>query len=445
MAHVMGFNISLRDKIILAILLSYRGVTAKQLTIFVMGNRDYTLSEEKSIYNSLRKLKKQGLIFAFKLQETVSNGSMYYLSPKGYSLALDLLNVEAGQKGEGWLPYESSFETNFADLPYEVYSPPKKQTAHHLMLVDLFLQLIEMGDEIPEGIPHRLNLYASQKYLLKDGPHMEPRKLRPDGEILINSKRYTIEIDRATENHEQLVEKFKIYKAYFEHCKRNGEINTIQGIIFVVEDRRRMHGINRRWASLLAAYVKVLYPEWRHIPLILTSKIFITETILGERAILNDTIEDVKTRNDHMMSSYHTQPQCEHYYFGTQVQTNNMYTIHYGADSAFSCYNSVICHQYDSRLFSTYIHLKKNIVSTLQAFPEKYVKGFKYRTARIMVWYTDIRLRPVLVDLEPYGIDPAMSKVFKEAVEFADFYHNPAIKEDSESKYTDYYDFYTKW
>lgn len=445
MAYVMGFNISLRDKIILAFLLSYRGMTAKQLTKFITGNSDFTLSEEKSIYNSLRKLKKQGLIFAHKLQETVANGSMYYLSPKGYSLALDLLNVEAGQKGEGWLPYESSFETNFADLPYEVYSPPKKQTAHHLMLVDLFLQLIEIGDEIPEGVPHRLNLYSSQKYLLKDGPHMEPRKLRPDGEILINSKRYTIEIDRATENHEQLVEKLKMYKAYFEHCKRTEETNTIQGIIFVVEDRRRVHGIKRRWTSLLAAYVKVLYPEWRHIPLIMTSKTFVTETIIDERVILNDTIEDVKTRTDLMMPSHSTGKRHVHYNFGTQVHPNNTYTIHYGTDSGFSCYNSVICHQFDSRLFNAYIHLKKNIVSNLQAFPEKYVKGYKYRTARTMVWYTDIRLRPVLVDLEPYGIEPAMSSVFKEAVEFTDFYHNRAIKEDSEDKYTGYNDFYTKW
>lgn len=432
MVYVMGFNLSPRDKKILAILLSYRGVTAKQLTILITEKSDFTLSEEKSIYNSLRKLKKQGLIIAHKLQETVANGSMYYLSPKGYSLTLDLLNIEADQKGEGWLPYVSSFETNFADLPYEIYSPPKKQTAHHLMLVEVFLQLLKHKDEIPEGVPHRSNLYSSRDYYHNDGKHLLSKKFRPDGEILINSNRYTIEIDRAMETHEQLVQKLEVYKSYFEHCKRTGEPNTIKGIIFVVEDRRRMHGIKKRWASLLAAYVKVLYPEWREVPLILTSMSSITETILQEKVILNDTFEDIKNRTNARLEKLPHTSEIKHYVYNAKEEVKYAYSIGFNVDASFSLYNSSVCHEYDTRMFTTHIDLQNNLISGVTTDSKKHLEGYNYCNARTLVWYSDDRRQPVLVDLTPYKVHPQLSGVFKKAAEHIDFYCDKTTTEHSE-------------
>jgi sugar-specific transcriptional regulator TrmB len=64
MAYVFGFNLSHQSERILKTLLIYRGMTAKQLTGFLFGPLQHSLSEEKSVYNYLRKLRGQGLVTA---------------------------------------------------------------------------------------------------------------------------------------------------------------------------------------------------------------------------------------------------------------------------------------------------------------------------------------------------------------------------------------------
>ncbi|PFQ44837.1 hypothetical protein COK05_16000 [Bacillus cereus] len=58
----------------------YRGTTDKQLAIIVYEQEEYTLSREKNIYNSLRKLKNQGIVQSIRLQDNFAKGPLYYLT-----------------------------------------------------------------------------------------------------------------------------------------------------------------------------------------------------------------------------------------------------------------------------------------------------------------------------------------------------------------------------
>lgn len=161
MAYFSGYNISPLSEQIIENLLLYRGMTAKQLTYLI--DPFPTLSLEKSIYNYLRILKKQGLVVSYKLQENVSKGSLYFLTKSGYDLAKDIFNVEEGQTGSGWISSEPGLQADLADIPYETFKPPLKQSAHHLMLVNFFIQLKSI-DVNNDWINHRINLYAAFEY-----------------------------------------------------------------------------------------------------------------------------------------------------------------------------------------------------------------------------------------------------------------------------------------
>lgn len=272
MAFFMGFNLTERATKVLLTIFFYRGMTAKDLAIFMTGTADYNLSQEKSTHNYLSSLIKQGLVTSYKLQATVSRGSMYYLTKKGLEVVKDILNIDEGQHGSGWLPVTDS--TVFWDSPYEYYMPPLKQPAHHLMMIEFFTKLIADQEHI---VRHRLNQYASKKYEYQKKQY----RLRPDAEIIINDSLYTIEIDRATESHEQLVQKFETYKAYLDYCEENnyGSKLRINTIVFVVESKRREQGIRRRWGNILSAYFKGMGERAHEINLIMTTMDNVMHTI----------------------------------------------------------------------------------------------------------------------------------------------------------------------
>lgn len=422
MPYILGFKLSERDEKILEFLFSYRGITAKQLITLLLGKPLYSLSEEKSVYNSLRKLKNQGLVSSHRLQDTITNGSMYYLSPKGYNLMLDLLNIETEQQGQGWLPHGVHSDETFADISYEVYSPPKKQTAHHLMLIDFFIQIRGISNEGMEGIPHRSNIYSSKKFHQPVHNRMQTKKFRPDAEIIINARHYTVEIDRAMETHEQLVQKFEVYKAYFEHCKRNEEFIPIQGILFVVEDRRRMHGIKKRWASLLAAYAKTLYPEWSDIPLILTTMSSVSDTILDENSILSAGPKHIQKQTHNFWKNETNVLSSAFYNTRSKLNPKFKYMINLKDDCNFSVYNGSLCHEFDTRLFTACLELQKNIVPHVKANIKHYAEGHNFHSAKTLIVYTDHLRKPVVVDVKPYGVDPQLSYMFKEESNLIEFY-----------------------
>lgn len=130
-----------------------------------------------------------------------------------------------------------------------------------------------------ETITHRHNLYAARKHRIREGII----QYRPDAEILINDKVFTVEIDRTTESHEQLKQKFHTYRQYFETIANDSAKELPAGIVFIVESRRREHGIQRRWHNILSAFYSVLSDYSHQVNILLTTIDRVAETLWIER------------------------------------------------------------------------------------------------------------------------------------------------------------------
>lgn len=251
---------------LLQLLYYYRGMTALQLTKVYYDSDNPLPTQKSNIHNYLSKLKKQSLVASKKLDDNIYLGSIYYLTSKGFEAAKEMMNIEAGAKENGFilLNERSGFPTQ-SDLAYNLYQPPKLQLSHHLLLIDLFIQLrIHFNDD--EAVDHRLSMYCSTPYTLDSIDY----KIRPDAEILLPDKTsYWIEVDRGTESHSQLLAKFNNYKNYLVYLKENNLEVPFKGIIFVTDAKQRMYGLKRRWANILSAFLKEMYPFDSEIRLIL--------------------------------------------------------------------------------------------------------------------------------------------------------------------------------
>lgn len=423
MTYLLGYNLTNRAETILTFLLSYRGVTAKQLTHLLFSSSTFTLSEEKSIYNSLRKLKDQGLVSAHKLQANVANGSLYFLTSRGYEITLDLLNIDEGKKGNGWLPHDYYSDFPLADLPYEIYSPPKKQIAHHLMLTEFFIRLEQVKTLDDEPVLHRSNLYASLKYNYKEQGLMKVNRYRPDGEIRINTNRFAIEIDRAMESHEQLVSKFMTYKHYLDHCKEIKETDPISGIIFVVESTRRFHGIRKRWTSILTAFFKTLHEYKDEVNLILCPMDSVAKTIEieGRRSVdgvkKEDIVSSIFKKENILNPSIYTYTKTKEFSFA--------YTFD---QSTYKIWYCEMSHEYESGIYAKYLSFIEKRLAPLQdkqQYPK--IKDYSFERLSPVIMYD--HFQPFIVtNFEHYNLNPQLAKQlskFKEVIYFHNL--NPII------------------
>ena len=263
MTQSQSLALSEKEVRILTYLFNYRGMRAKDLVVFETNTTRYSLSNEKSIYNYLAKLKRKGLIKSNRLQGVNSLGSLYYLSSTGLELVKNQLNISVGRQGNGFLPIME--ETTFWDIPAEYQSPPLKQTEHFLLTIEFFKQLVA-DKETPYR--HTTTFYSNLTYVHEQKMH----KVKPDAAVIIDGNFYAVEIDRATENHEQLIQKFLKYKHHYDYCNLAEDKTTVRpvhSILFVVEERSRRHGIQRRWTNVLSAFFKAFDEEFPEINLIL--------------------------------------------------------------------------------------------------------------------------------------------------------------------------------
>ncbi|WP_346200245.1 replication-relaxation family protein [Caldifermentibacillus hisashii] len=267
-------KLSNRDKDIIRTLYRYRGMTAWQLAQKVHNTYTPKNSQKSMIHNYLKRLKKQKLVTSKKLEEDVALGSIYYLTPIGFNIAKDLLNIEIGQIGDGYLfadDFESEGYHTHADLEYSIYKPPLEQIGHHLLLIDTLIKL----DFLDKGnlIDYRLSMYATREYQSDKGNG----KLRPDAEMLIDSNRsYFIEIDKGTEGYQQLYGKFINYKHYFSQLN---EEELPDAILFITDEKRQLYGIKRRWATILTAYLNAMGPFSAKVNLIFSPINMLEDTI----------------------------------------------------------------------------------------------------------------------------------------------------------------------
>jgi len=184
-------------------LLIYRAASAIQLTKLNYKKQIPSKSNEKFTYSELAKLVKDGLVKMYKPQPNVYKYSLYYLTRKGHEYMQFMLDIVEGEQCEGWTPNDLD---SYGWFDYEVYTPPLEQINHHIMLIDFF---IKISINVPTTIQHRNNLYAKRKTWTN---HI----LRMDAEVRLGNKSIAIEIDRGTESHSQLIEKFKGYLFYIK-------------------------------------------------------------------------------------------------------------------------------------------------------------------------------------------------------------------------------------
>lgn len=405
MAYALGYNSSPHSDRILGTLLVYRGMTAKQLTAIMNAPFQYNLSEEKSNYNYLRKLRKQGLVTAHKLQANVANGSIYYLTPKGYEYARDMMNIAEGSVGTGWIQHYRDFgEHSLGDLPYDLYVPPLKQPAHHLLMIDFFIQLNMIDEDAYEMIPHRINLYAAKTYEIEG----EKYRYRPDGEIIINGKKFAIEIDRATESHEQLLQKMATYERYMSYCEDNPKenIDKIEGIIFVVESKRRDHGIRRRWTSILAAFFKQLAKYQSQLNLIMTTIDTAKETLLFELK-RNVYEKEARKRSEYVLKDAGYSDANAWWHTRTDEA---LFTHGFSNSKKYTVFFNAVSQEFESRLYFRYMDFLVNRLPIAKD-PKRAqkIEGLDYAGHANIVFYA--RRKPFIVEgLSLYGVD---SKVVK--------------------------------
>ncbi|MBA2873160.1 hypothetical protein HNQ85_003498 [Anoxybacillus calidus] len=394
MSYLFGHNLSIHSLKIIEILFKYRGMTANQIAHMIHSGH-YTLAQEKSVYNYLGKLKKQKLVNSYRLQGSFSRGSMYYLSEKGYELAKHWLNIEQEQKGDGWILSDQLHGEGYADLPYDVYKPPLEQTTHHLLLIEFFKQL-----KMIEGIDlyHRLNLYASKKYQV-DG---QMYRYRPDAEIkLADGRIFAIEIDRATETHEQLRKKFKTYRNYLEYLRKT-EQPIPTGIIFVVEAKRREHGMKRRWENMMSAFFEEIGDFHKDFYLVMTSMDRVPDTVLFEHY----RVEYEKA------ASVAIRKELENVYdkvsnYAKRNPIRNIFSIAIHKKSGlFDLYSNVVCHEMDTALYSRVYDFYQRFEPEAKKYDE--VKDYDLNATYINCIFVE---KPFIIQsLDSYEVDELLKK-----------------------------------
>lgn len=226
---------------VVLILFLYRGLRAGDVAALRFKTVDITIANEKSSYNILRRLQDKGMVT--RLKNAGYDHAVYYLSLKAFEFIKYALNIPYGANGNGYLPIKS--DTTFWDVPFKVYSPPRYQWGHYLMVIDCIKALLPLFGEIRLQLAYYCNLVYEHNY--------KTYKVKPDLMIKIANKSFAVEVDTGTESMQQLISKFKKYKLYCDYCSNNAEVQKVDTILFVVPDASET-SLNRRWVTVLEAF-----------------------------------------------------------------------------------------------------------------------------------------------------------------------------------------------
>jgi hypothetical protein len=400
MSYSLGYDLSYYAEVIVEYLFRYRGMTATQIAHILYG-KHYTLAQEKSVYNYLRKLKKQKLVTSYRLQGNISRGSLYYLTEQGYEFAKYLLNIEQGKKGEGWIVPYCSLVESYGDFPYDLYKPTLNQLPHHLMLIEFFKQINAI--DLDTECSYRTNLYAAKEYIMDGKEH----HYRPDAELKFRDGRiFAVEIDRATESHEQLRRKFRTYRNYLQYLHSNNK-RLPSGIFFVVEEKRREHGIRRRWENVMSAFFEEMSDFHKNFNLIMTTMNDVPETILFEfhrdayERAAQKTIENVlKERYDKVLTFGYYKENPIKIIFSSAINISL---------GTFDLYGNAVCHEMDTALYSRLYDFYQRIVPAAHEHEE--LKLYSLHETYINVAHVK---KPTLVrSLDSYEVDDLMKKIIR--------------------------------
>lgn len=303
MPKVLGFQLSPKQINALEFMYIHRAVTMTQITRGLGYKNTYT--SYKNMYNSILKLKKDKLVDSNPQKNTLEH--TFYLTSEGHDLMTRYKGIHPTKKGTG-------FFHDLGYIPHDLYKYPQKQFSHFKLIVDLSIEVQEFNrlprmserktnihslskserlsnirfkvaerglsnihsysrtrnfrlpNNFKTGFPaysrvnsdvHKVafrdNLYSAKDFKVKEKNKTIKVKYRPDGELLINDKIYSVEIDRSTERKNALIDKFKGYKRYFDYLTQENQ-PLPAAIVFVTEERNRDFGLAIRWESISNAF-----------------------------------------------------------------------------------------------------------------------------------------------------------------------------------------------
>lgn len=188
--------------------LSHSLLVKSLLTVKPMRGRYFAIN----LYKNVSNLEKLGFL------KSSSFGSFpvckyCYLTNKGLQYVYEILNLQLGNFNDGF-KREGFFE-------YEIYYPPQKYIDHHMLTTEVLVEFERLSCEYEYcyEIMWRHNLYCTRKFELVGKQWM----LKPDAEFSTPDGYGFIEVDRGTEDSNDLLDKFLLYSKYFEHLQAGGQ------------------------------------------------------------------------------------------------------------------------------------------------------------------------------------------------------------------------------
>lgn len=341
----MYLDISLTKKeiVIISFLFRFRGMTAFQLASVLHFTLEPTSSIKSSIHNHLARLKNKKVVKSKKIESHIADGSLYYLSPAGFDLAKDYLDIDVDQVGDGF--QNALYKIKYSDLSYDYHKPPFEQIGHHLLCTNALLQL-----EIfytPSDITFRTSAYAARIYYQNSIKSI----LRPDAEFkTANNSHYFLEIDMATENSSQLLLKFENYKEYFNTLKVD---QLPHAIFFIMKGNSKSTGFKRRCKTVISTFLNVMEKKYSHlVNLIIVSLNDFVKAIEFEFKKDTFNLSMLKKLVDEKIDSGYEFT----FHYHNLRQSGVPFAFVYNNKHSYTYYYIHIAHQYESFVYGNFLN-----------------------------------------------------------------------------------------
>ncbi|WP_338657261.1 replication-relaxation family protein (plasmid) [Sporosarcina psychrophila] len=212
---------------VLMYLYRVRGAIAEQIVFSVWNVPSHSSSYDstrRSVYQILSKLTEKRLVK--RTSRDFKEGGVYYLTAFGYDEMIAYLDLQPSYIGKGFNKDNGYFD-------YSLATPTLINIDHFLKQVDVFNTYQVLEKNYPGVFDYRDNRYAATAYKLSNEGKA---KFRSDGEIKVLDELYELEVDRATERGEALVNKFSGYNRYFQWLTKNN-MPLPKGIIVIIPNR----------------------------------------------------------------------------------------------------------------------------------------------------------------------------------------------------------------
>lgn len=246
-----GLEIRKTEHRMIELLYEYRGLTNNHFRQLLMGHLDSKEEgQNANVSRFVSGLRNNGLIKSVTCWP-YSGEQIHYLTTKGVKYFHEHFKIEPTNQLAG-------FNSIHGDFTAALLKPTIGNLKHHMMFVDFAIQVYKKP-----GVAMRHNLYCVRHYDVINKQEIRVKKaaVKPDGEVkLKNGLIFALEIDTGSETYEQLVDKFRNYRQYFDYCTKNNIVFPWSGILIQTKrgNERLTFEKDPRWQNIIRAAVKGL-------------------------------------------------------------------------------------------------------------------------------------------------------------------------------------------